>query len=62
MGISYGEGIHALAPTYGLQFHPESFLSEQGIKIGKNFAAVVAKWQAVQSRQDSAIAPFSMPS
>lgn len=36
MGIA-----HQLLPIFGVQFHPESFLSEEGIKLAKNFVKVV---------------------
>jgi len=44
------EGIAAepapLCPAIGLQFHPESFLSQQGPIIAKNWADMVAAWWA----------------
>lgn len=34
MGLS-----HPRLPVHGVQFHPESFLSEYGLKLGRNFLA-----------------------
>ena len=31
---------HKQFPTFGVQFHPESFLSEQGVDIIKNFIEI----------------------
>jgi anthranilate/para-aminobenzoate synthase component II len=31
---------HKRFPTFGLQFHPESFLTQSGIDILRNFLAV----------------------
>lgn len=35
---------HRAHPTYGIQFHPESVLSEQGELIFKNFLTVAGTW------------------
>ncbi len=40
MGIS-----HPLYPLYGVQFHPESFLSEHGEKMAKNFISIMEAYQ-----------------
>ncbi|MCX7831954.1 MAG: aminodeoxychorismate/anthranilate synthase component II [Actinobacteria bacterium] len=39
MGIA-----HQSLPIYGVQFHPESFLSEEGIKLATNFVKVVSDY------------------
>ena len=31
---------HQVHPTFGLQFHPESFLSERGVDMIKNFIEI----------------------
>ncbi len=36
---------HRSRPLYGVQFHPESILSDQGHQVIKNFAAMAACWQ-----------------
>jgi anthranilate synthase component II len=36
---------HECWPLYGVQFHPESFLSEYGYKMAANFLALHPKWQ-----------------
>lgn len=33
--------LHESLPIFGVQFHPESFLSEEGEKLAKNFVEVV---------------------
>ena len=35
---------HKTCPTYGLQFHPESILTEQGSTIVENFVEIVNTW------------------
>ncbi|MCC7305282.1 MAG: aminodeoxychorismate/anthranilate synthase component II [Alphaproteobacteria bacterium] len=35
---------HRTHPVYGLQFHPESILTKQGMEIIRNFTAIARKW------------------
>jgi len=37
---------HVSHPTLGVQFHPESVLSDQGHQIFKNFFSIAQKWRA----------------
>ena len=37
---------HRSWPVYGVQFHPESFLSEYGLELVENFLAVRPQWRA----------------
>lgn len=37
---------HRTAPTFGLQFHPESILTTCGATILKNFLEVVERWES----------------
>lgn len=43
MGVS-----HRSLPVHGVQFHPESILSEHGHRILKNFLDLAASWNAGQ--------------
>lgn len=36
---------HPHLPVYGVQFHPESFMSDYGLEIAQNFLAVHAHWR-----------------
>ncbi len=36
---------HRHLPVYGVQFHPESFMSEYGLEIVQNFLAVHRRWR-----------------
>jgi len=36
---------HRFHPTYGVQFHPESFMTEHGIKIIDNFVQIAKEWR-----------------
>ncbi|MGL5115800.1 MAG: anthranilate synthase component II, partial [Beijerinckiaceae bacterium] len=35
---------HRTLPSHGVQFHPESILSEHGAAIGRNFMDIAAAW------------------
>ena len=37
---------HETYPTYGVQFHPESVLTEHGTQIINNFTAIALAWNA----------------
>jgi anthranilate synthase component 2 len=50
MGLS-----HRALPIHGVQFHPESILSEHGDTILRNFFALAAAWNA--RKRDNAAAP-----
>jgi anthranilate synthase/aminodeoxychorismate synthase-like glutamine amidotransferase len=51
------------APAFGVQFHPESFLSENAAALRANWLREIADWRRAQcSPQASATAPLSMPS
>ncbi len=41
---------HKTHPVYGLQFHPESVLTEHGMDMIENFTAIVNAWQKTQTR------------
>jgi anthranilate synthase component II len=49
MGLS-----HKTLPVHGVQFHPESIVSEHGHLILKNFLDIAAAWNAQQGRRASA--------
>jgi anthranilate synthase component 2 len=36
---------HTVYPTFGVQFHPESFLTENGPEVIANFLSVNGKWE-----------------
>ena len=39
---------HATHPVYGVQFHPESVLTPEGLDLIKNFTAIAVKWNEAQ--------------
>lgn len=41
---------HQKHPVHGVQFHPESILSEQGQTILKNFLDLAAEWNAARKK------------
>ncbi|MBV9221080.1 MAG: gamma-glutamyl-gamma-aminobutyrate hydrolase family protein, partial [Methylobacteriaceae bacterium] len=49
MGISHREH-----PVHGVQFHPESILSEHGTVILKNFLDLAAAWNGRRGRAAAA--------
>ena len=37
---------HKTHPTYGIQFHPESVLTEHGLRLFENFLDLMERWHA----------------
>jgi anthranilate synthase component 2 len=48
---------HRTLPVYGVQFHPESILSEHGDTIMGNFFAITARWRNMSA--EDAVSPSS---
>ena len=42
---------HAELPVHGVQFHPESILSDHGAQIVKNFLDIAAAWRAERDKK-----------
>ncbi|MFZ2448124.1 MAG: aminodeoxychorismate/anthranilate synthase component II [Syntrophobacteraceae bacterium] len=43
---------HKVYPIFGVQFHPESFLSEHGLELVENFLGVRENWKAPARAKD----------
>ncbi len=52
MGLS-----HRALPIHGVQFHPESILSEHGVTIMRNFFELAAEWNAKHRANGGTAAP-----
>lgn len=44
--IRFGGEADGVVAAYGVQFHPESFLSDEAARLGANWARLVARWKA----------------
>lgn len=45
---------HRFRPIFGVQFHPESFMTEYGIEFATNFLSVRPDWRAVHPARSGA--------
>ena len=45
---------HHFRPIFGVQFHPESFMTEYGIELVRNFLSVRPDWRPVPQAGDKA--------
>ena len=48
---------HRSRPAWGVQFHPESIQTEQGMELLRNFAELTRAWRAEHPREATASAP-----
>jgi len=48
---------HRTRPAWGVQFHPESIQTEQGMELLRNFTELTRAWRAENPRSASASAP-----
>ena len=47
---------HRAHPTYGIQFHPESVLTEHGHALFSNFLGLARDWRAARADKSDAVA------
>ncbi|MFD0938922.1 anthranilate synthase component II, partial [Methylobacterium trifolii] len=46
---------HRTDPTYGIQFHPESVLTENGHALFSNFLGLARDWRAAHAKAPDAV-------